>query len=272
MLKAVVEDFLRLLRINVDNISQTYAMAQVALTKRYSGSALGVVWSLVKPIIFIAAYWFAIGVGLRGAAAIGTVPYIYWLIPGIVPWFFINDALLTGGTAVRSNSHFVTKMVYPVATLPISETLSLYFVHLVMMCLVTAVFVVSGFGLSLYFLQLPYYLFCCIAFAAVMAMLLSALTAVSQDVQHAVKSAMTLLFWFTPVLWSADNIGSPLKLVLLANPIYYILNGYRNTFVGERWFFQDWQYTAYFWAFMIVASLLASFVFTKLEPEFADAL
>ena len=272
MLNSVVEDFLRLLRINIENISRTYAMAQVTLTKRYSGSALGVTWSLVKPMIYVFAYWFAVAIGIRGSRPMGAVPYILWLIPGIMPWFFISDAITTGGAAIRSNAHFVTKMVYPVATLPISEVLSLYFVHLMMMCLTTALFVVSGFGLNIYFLQLPYYFLCCLAFAAVVATLLSALTAVSQDVLQAVKSLITLMFWLTPVLWSADNLGSPLKQIILANPIYYIISGYRNTFVSQRWFFQDWQYTIYFWTVMVGLTLLASYVFAKLEPEFADVL
>jgi ABC-type polysaccharide/polyol phosphate export permease len=272
VLNAVVEDFLRLVRINTLNIKRTYAMAQVTLTKRYSGSALGVAWSLVKPIIFVFAYWFAVAVGIRGNQPMGNVPYILWLIPGIMPWFYIADALTVGGSAVRSNSHFVTKMVYPVATLPISEVLSLFFVHLMMMCLSTAVFVVSGFGLSIYFLQLPYYLLCCLAFTGVMAMLLSALTAVSQDVLQAVKSFITLLFWLTPVLWSADNLGAPIKQIILSNPIVYIITGYRNSFVTQRWFFQDWQYTIYFWTAMVGLTLLASYLFTKLEPEFADVL
>jgi len=272
VLNAVVEDFLRLVRINTENFRRTYAMAQVTLTKRYSGSALGVTWSLVKPIIFVFAYWFAVAIGIRGGKPMGSVPYILWMIPGIMPWFYISDALTIGGSAIRSNTHFVTKMVYPVATLPISEVLSLFFVHLMMMCLSTAVFIVSGFGLSIYFLQLPYYLLCCLAFTAVLSILLSALTAVSPDVLQAVKSLITLFFWLTPVLWSADNLGSPLKQLILANPIVYIISGYRNTFVNERWFFQDWQYTIYFWALMVVLTLLASYVYTKLEPEFADVL
>jgi ABC-type polysaccharide/polyol phosphate export permease len=248
-------------------------MAQVTLTKRYSGSALGVAWALIKPIMYIFAYWFAMTIGLRASSQVAGVPYILWLIPGLMPWFYISDALTIGGSAVRSNTHFVTKMAYPVATLPVSEVLSLYFVHLVMMCLVCAVFVVSGFGLNIYFLQIPYYLACCLAFTIVMAMLLSALTAMSQDVRQAIKSILTLLFWLTPILWSADRIPSPfLKALVLSNPIAYITSGYRNTFVTQRWFFQDWQYTIYFWAVMVVLAILASFVFTKLEPEFADVL
>jgi ABC-type polysaccharide/polyol phosphate export permease len=272
VLNAAVQDFLRLVRINVENFERTYAMAQVALTKRYSGSALGAVWALVKPLIFIFAYWFAVAVGIRGGKPMGSVPYILWLIPGIMPWFFISDALTIGGAAVRTNSHFVTKMVYPVATLPISEVLSLFFVHLMMMCISTAVFVVSGYGLSVYFIQLPYYLLCCLAFAGVMSMLLSALTAVSHDVLQAVKALITLLFWLTPILWSADKLGSPIKQIILANPVVYIISGYRNTFVYQRWFFQDWQYTIYFWGVLVVLALLASYVFTKLQPEFADVL
>ena len=272
MLNAVVNDFVRLVRINVDNIGRTYAMAQVTLTKRYSGSALGVAWALIKPLIFVFAYWFAVAIGIRGSKPMGGVPYILWLIPGIMPWFYIADALTIGGAAIRSNSHFVTKMVYPVATLPVSEVLSLFFVHLMMMCFSTAVFVVSGFGLSIYFLQLPYYLLCCLAFTLVTSTLLSALTAISQDVLQAVKSLITLLFWLTPVLWSADNLASPVKQIVLADPICYITAGYRNTFVYQRWFFQDWQYTIYFWAAMVGLTLLASYLFAKLEPEFADVL
>jgi ABC-type polysaccharide/polyol phosphate export permease len=272
VLNAVVSDFINLVTINVKNINRTYAMAKVTLTKRYSGSALGVFWSLVKPIIFVFTYWFAMTVGIRSGRPIGNVPYILWLIPGIMPWFYISDALTQGGSAIRANAHFVTKMVYPVATLPVSEVLSLYFVHLMMMCLSTAIFVVSGFGLNIYFLQLPYYLLCCLAFTTVVAMLISALTAVSQDIQQAIKSFITLLFWVTPILWSADNVPSPIKQIILSDPICYIVAGYRNTFIGQRWFFQDWQYTIYFWVAIAAIGLLASYVFTKLEPEFADVL
>ena len=273
MLNGIVADFLRLLDINAKNLARTYAMAQVTLTKRYSGSALGVTWSLVKPIVFVFAYWFAMTIGIRASRSINDIPYILWLIPGIMPWFYISDALTIGGSAVRANTHFVTKMVYPVATLPISEVLSLFFVHLMMMCLTIATFVVSGFGISIYFLQLPYYLLCCLAFTTSMAMLLSAITAMSQDVRQAVKSTLTLLFWLTPVLWSADKIPSPfLKQLVLCNPISYITAGYRNAFVNQRWFFQDWQYMIYYWALMAIMAMLASYVFTKLEPEFADVL
>lgn len=267
-----VHDFLRLFRINAHNLRRTYAMAQVTLTKRHSGAALGVTWALVKPAVYVAAFWFAVAVGIRGNKPMAEAPYILWLIPGIMAWFFISDALTIGGTAIRSNSHFVTKMVYPVATLPVSEVLSLFFVHLMLMCITVAIFIVSGFGLSIYFLQLPYYIFCALAFAVVMAMLLSALTAVSRDIMHSVKSFMTLMFWISPILWSPNNVTGVVRLIVLVNPITYIVTGYRNAFIYKTWFFSDWEYTLYFWIVTAALGLLASYVFSRLEPDFADVL
>lgn len=267
-----VKDLVRLCTINAENLRRTYAMAHVTLTKRHSGSALGVGWTLAKPMVFIGAFWFAVALGIRGNHPMGGVPYILWLIPGILPWFFIQDALTIGGASIRSNSHFVTKLVYPVATLPVSEVLSLFFVHLMLMCIAVAIFVISGFGLSLYFLQLPYFILCTFVFSVVMATLLSALTTISNDILHGVRSVMTLMFWLSPVLWSADNVSGILRVFVIANPITYLVGGYRNAFVTQRWFFADWGYALYFWVLMVVLALLASFVFSRLEPEFADVL
>jgi len=267
-----VQDFLRIFWTNAQNLKRTYAMALVMLNKRHSGSALGVLWALVKPLMLIAALWFAVAVGIRGGETVGGTPYILWLIPSMMCWNLLSDSLVIGGGAVRSNGHFVTKMVYPVATLPVSEVLSLFFVHLMLMAITIAIFVLSGYGLSVYFLQFPYYMLCTLVFTVVSATLLSALTAISTDILHGVKSAMTFLFWLSPVLWTTDTLsGLPLAFVK-ANPMTYLLNGYRASFVTQKWFFADMGYTLYFWGFMAVLALLASFIFSRLEPEFADVL
>ena len=202
----------------------------------------------------------------------GDVPYILWLLPGIIPWFFLSDSLTTGGTAIRANSHLVTKMVYPVATIPVSEVLSLFYVHMMMLGIMIAIFLFSGFGLTVYFVQIVYWVATCLLFAIVVATLLSALTAVSRDIGHMVKSTIQALFWLSPILWSADRLDGTLRLIIMANPIAYLVQGYRNCFVYETWFFEQWRYMAYFWLLMLGLILFTSFLFTKLQNEFADVL
>lgn len=263
---------MNLLRINREYFPRTVAMSRVLLDKRYSGSLLGFGWALVKPSVFIAVYWFAVAIGIRGGRSMGEIPYILWLIPGIVPWFFISDSFTTGGTAIRNNSHLVTKIVYPVPTIPVSEVLSLFYPHVMMLGITTAIFLFSGWGVSIYYIQIVYYLFATLAFCIVVATLLSALTAVSRDIGHMVKSTIQMFFWLTPILWSADRLHGTLQLIIKTNPIAYIVQGYRNCFINETWFFEQWEYTLYFWAFMLVLTLLTSFLYARLQREFADVL
>lgn len=267
-----LQSFLNLARINVRERQRVFAMAKVMLEKQYSGSLLGIGWAVVKPSLFIFVYWFAIAVGVRGSQQHDGIPFILWLIPGIIPWFFLSEAFTTGGMSIRHNSHLVTKLVYPVPTIPVSEVLSLLFVHLIMVAIVTAIFLLTGFGLSIYYLQIFYYLACTLWFALAAAVALSALTAISKDVGHMVRSTIQVGFWLSPILWSADKLDGPLRVIIKMNPIAYIVQGYRNCFVNERWFFEQWEYGLYFWAVMLVLTLIGSVLFERLQKEFADVL
>ena len=267
-----VRSFADIVQSNVQHYHRTLRMARVELRKQYSGSSLGFLWALVRPSLFIAVFWFAVAVGLRGNRFFGDVPYLFWLLPGIVAWFFVSDALNNGGSSIRRNSHLVTRVVYPVSTIPVFSVLALFFIHLLLLLLIIGIFVASGWGLHVYFLQLPYYIACALAFGLVAATLISTLGAVSKDAAHLVRAIMTLLFWLTPIIWPLESLEGTLKQVIMLNPITYIIQGYRNSFVLEEWFFDQWEYTLYFWGFMVVFTLFTSFLFGKLKSEFADIL
>ena len=63
---------------------------------KYAGSYLGIVWAFVQPIVTILVYWFVFSVGLK-AGNVSDYPFVLYLVSGIVPWFFFQDAL-NGGT------------------------------------------------------------------------------------------------------------------------------------------------------------------------------
>ena len=64
---------------------------------RYAGSYLGIVWAFIQPVITILVYWFVFSVGFRSGTGDLGVPFVLYLVAGIVPWFFFQDALI-GGT------------------------------------------------------------------------------------------------------------------------------------------------------------------------------
>ncbi|MFZ7119667.1 MAG: ABC transporter permease [Eubacteriaceae bacterium] len=260
-----------IIKENFKNIKRTYEMSIKELDKKYSGAALGVIWALVKPMLFIFVYWFAIEVGIRGNKDVGG-PFILWLISGIIPWFYISETLIYGGTSLRQNKHLITKMVYPISTIPTFRVLSQLYVHIAMVVITIIIFMISGHPPDVYYLQLFYYLACIFLFMTLTSWLTSALVVVSRDFEHLLKSITTMLFWMTPIIWSLENLQKPLNYIIMLNPIYYFVKGYRDIFFNKEWFFENINYTLYFWGVMIVLALLGSFVFNRLKDEFSDIL
>ena len=66
-------------------------LAVADFKKRFVGSALGIIWMFIQPIITVLIYFVIFQLGFK-SQPVADVPYVLWLIPAIVPWFFFNDA------------------------------------------------------------------------------------------------------------------------------------------------------------------------------------
>lgn len=264
---------LNIIKENITNTGRTIEMSIKDLVKKYSGAALGVLWAIVKPMLFISVYWFAIDVGIRGAGkATGEYPFILWLISGIIPWFYISETLIYGGTAFRQNKHLITRMVYPISTIPTFRMLSQLYVHMAMFVIVSLIFFFTGHPPDIYYIQVIYYLFCIFAFMTILSWTTASLVVISRDFEHLLKSITQMLFWLTPIIWPLDNIKGSIKYLVMMNPIYYFIKGYRDIFINKEWFYENIQYTLYFWGVMLILGILGGYIYNKLKDEFADIL
>ncbi len=270
-----------LIRLNFVHRRKSFSMAGSDLKKKYRGSLFGWAWSIVRPIVFIVVYWFAISMGIRGNKPITlsdgrNVPFIIWMIPGVITWFLLQETLSDGVVCIRKNSHLVNKMVFPIPTIPIFSVIAYCFSHLLMILISTIIFIsVPGIGLTVKYFQIIYYfalffLFCCITAAFI-----GALGVISRDFEQLIKAIMNVFFWMSPVLWQIDRIEEKhkvLALIIKLNPYNYFITGYRDTFLGGKWFWEHYAYTAYILVFLLVYALFTAHLFKKLSPEFADVL
>lgn len=267
---AALGDFIS---VNLRERRTTFALARLELKKEYGGAALGKGWAVIRPITFISVYWFAVEIGLRGSRTMpGDLPYLVWLVPGIFAWFFVTAVLNTGGKSVRAHSHLVTRMVFPVETIPVFTVLSLFLVHLALMIGVVCIYFFLGYAQDLFVLQLLYYFFASFVFGCVTATFISALTTISKDIVYLMKSIVQMLFWLSPNLWPLSNLNGTLRTAVMLNPVAYLVEGYRGALVYDTSFGDQWLYHLYFWGFMTIFSLVTAQVWTRLRPEFADVL
>ena len=97
---------------------QLLKLAKADIVKTYSGAALGWAWAIIKPTVMVLVLWFAFSVGLRVNSEVNGYPYILWVLAGMVPWFYMSDMISQGTGAILRYRYLVTKMKFPISTIP----------------------------------------------------------------------------------------------------------------------------------------------------------
>lgn len=245
---------------------------------KFAGSYLGIIWAFVQPVITIFVYWFVFEKGFKPAAinnAQGVeVPYVLWLIAGMVPWFFFSDALSGGTRALLDYSYLVKKVVFQIDVLPIVKVISAIFVHLFFMAFAVLLYAIYGYYPDLYTLQILYYSVCMVILVLGLTYLTSSIVVFFRDLNQIINIVLQVGVWVTPIMWNMDtmDIAPVFKSILKLNPLYYIVQGYRDAFINKVAFWERPELTIYFWLFTIACVFLGNHVFKKLRMHFADVL
>jgi ABC-type polysaccharide/polyol phosphate export permease len=237
---------------------------------RYAGLSLGAIWALLQPAVTIAVYYFVFQVGFK-SVPVANVPYLPWLVAGIVPWFFFSEGW-SGATGVLFEySYLVKKLVFNVSILPTVKVLAAFFTHCVFTALAIVVALLFGFG-STALLQLPYYALCAFAFSLAVGYITAALAPFARDVTQIVGICLQLGFWITPIAWSYTMMGEPLQRILKLNPMLYIVEGFRDSLITGTWFIYKPMLTIWFWIVTGALFAVGMLLFRRVRPHFPDVI
>ena len=256
----------------VQNRKIIWQLVEKDIKNQYLGSFLGITWAFIQPMIFISAIWFVFGIGMRGARLSGDAPFLLYLISGMIMWMFFSGALSSSTTSISQNSFLVKQMVFRTSMLPIVKILSEMVVHTIFIVLVVIVFLAHGFSITIYHVQIIYYLFSTFIFLLGLSLITSSVVLFFKDLMQIIQIVVRIGFWFTPVFWHIDMIPVKFQPLLKANPAYYLVMGYRDCLLNKTWFWEHPGLTLYFWCLTILIFLIGSIVFRKLKPHFADVL
>lgn len=255
------------------------SLAKNDFKTKFAGAYLGIIWAFVQPVVTVLIYWFvfdkAIGarVQIRGDL---PLPYVLWLVSGIVPWFFFSDCVSAGTVALVEYNYLVKKVVFNIDILPVVKVISSIFVHIFFVAFTVLLFLLFGYMPDFYMLQALYYSLGVLILALGIAYLTSSVSVLFPDVRQIVNIALQVGIWMTPIMWNIDDMKSKIPgaamVILKCNPLYYIVQGYREAFIDKAWFWEHPGMTAYFWVFTAVICWLGVTVFKRLKVHFADVL
>ncbi|MBQ9942213.1 MAG: ABC transporter permease [Christensenellaceae bacterium] len=252
---------------------QIIKLSRSELITTYKGAALGPAWAVVNPAITIFVYWFAFQIGLRTNGNVRGVPFFLFLAVGMIPWFFMKESITQGANCFRAKKAFVTKMRFPVSTIPTFTMLSKLFVTAILTALIYILVLIMGVKPSIYNLQIFYYMICMFLFFTVLAWTTAPLSVISKDFLNIVRAVITAIFWLSGIVWDPYSLSNPvLRRIVLASPVSYISQGYRNSFLYEKWFFETRFETVMFFAWLAVFFVIGLYTYKKLRKTMPDVL
>lgn len=250
----------------------TWSLAVNDFKTKYAGSYLGIFWAFVNPLVTTAVYWFVFQVGLKSGRTC-DFPFVLWLMSGLVPWFFFQDALTGGTNALLEYNYLVKKVVFDIDILPIVKVISAFFIHVFFTVFILVLCACYGYFPTVYTLQIVYLMVCNVALSLGLAYLTSAIVGFFRDLTQIINIILQVGVWMTPIMWDATQyLGPKMQLIMKLNPMYYIVEGYRDALLAKEWIIGDGIWTIYFWVITVVIWILGVTIFKKLKVHFADVL
>lgn len=248
-----------------------WSLTKKDLRQRYLGSVLGILWAFIQPTISVLIFWFVFQVGFKSMPVEGF-PFVLWLCCGMFPWFFFTDAWTGATNAIVANSFLVKKVVFRVSLLPIIQIMSALAVNCFFVCMLFVMFAIYGYLPSIYNVQVVYYLGALICLVFGLSLITSSLMVFLKDIGQFVAMFIQFGFWATPIFWSLKMIPDWLHWIFKLNPVYYIVEGYRASFIYHQWFWELGLVNISFWLETGAIMLFGAYLFKKLRPHFADVL
>lgn len=270
-MKNNINHFINFLRDVYRGRQVIYLMSLNDFKARFVGSYLGIFWAYIQPLVMIMVIWFVFQVGFR-ATPIEDVPFILWLSCGLIPWFFFTEGLGSSTGSLFEYSYLVKKVVFRTSLLPLVKILSAYYVHIFFIVLLVAMFIIYGYRPNIYYLQLIYYSFAQVMLLLGLSWITSSLAVFIKDTAQFVGVVLQIGFWFTPILWPISMVDDRYHIFFKLNPMFYIVEGYRDSLILGVGFWHRYNQSLYFWLITALLFFVGALLFKKLRPHFPDVL
>lgn len=255
----------------LSNQSLIISMAKRELANQYVGSFLGFLWTVINPLVTIFVFWVIFSVGFK-VQPVDDVPFVVWLTAGMTAWYCFASIVAESTNSVVGSAQLIKKTLFPASILPIVKLVSGLVIHIVFLSILMLLLFYEKMPVSLYYLQFFYYLICMLALALGLGWFLAAINVFVKDTGHVVGVILQLGFWATPIFWNITIMPESWQFYFKLNPMFYIVQGYRESFIYFEPFWNHPYQALYFWTFTLLVLFTGIYVFKKLRPHFVDAL
>lgn len=244
------------------------------IEQRHRGSALGLVWSVLQPLMMMAIYTVVFGLifkgSYKGIENQSTMDYALGIFLSITIFQTVSEIISSSPSAVVGQPNLVKKVVFPLEILPLANLGAALYQFCISLILVLLGVIIVGQGLSLHSALFFVALLPLIPLTLGLALLLSSLGVFLRDIQYAAGPISMVLMYSSAVFFSANMIPPAIWAYLKFNPLIHVIEQARAVLLWH----QPLHLTGLAYSFTcgLIILALGIFTFKKLKPAFADVM
>lgn len=241
---------------------------------RHKGSHLGLIWSLLNPLLMLGMYVFVFGYVFKGRFNSlhpeTRVEYALGIFLGLSIFHFFAEVLGIAPSVIISNPNLVKKVVFPLEILPASAVVSALFHGVISLALAILGVAFFGPGLTLYALWVIPVVLSLALLTLGLAWAVSAIGVFFRDIGQVTAFASMALMFCSAVFYPISSIPAYAWAILRFNPLLLAINIIRDVVIWHL--SPNYLHIAYVAFSGIVAGLAGRWCFRRLAPAFADVL
>lgn len=267
----------RLIRYNPVRVFWIYRLfiwrsAISDLRYRYAGSAMGVFWNVLIPLlqILILTVVFSRIMEIRLPGAGSATAFAIYLCSGLLPWIGFSECITRGTQSLVENTNYLKKLPIPeevfVANSTVGGTLSVG----ISMVLLFVFAIVLKAPITWTWLAAPLVILLLQAFGFGLGLMLGSLNVFFRDIGQGLGIVLQMWMWLTPIVYVKEILPALFQELLVFNPAFPFIDSLQRIVVRGLW--PDRWHWGLMTLWALIAPLAGYMILQKLKPEIRDVL
>lgn len=241
-------------------------LTQKELKVKYKNSFFGYLWSIAHPLAFAFVFLVAFKIVMR----VEIEDYALFLIAGLFPWQWFSNSVSAAPWVFLGNASIIKKVNFPRNLMPFTQVFQ-DMIHFILAIPVIVVFLFiyhKSPSLS-WFYGIPILLLIQFLITYGIALMVASTNLFFRDLERLTVVFVTLLFYFTPIIYPEKMIPEKYKQLINLNPLSPLMINWRNLFLNGT--LESFSLSVSL-GYALLAFAISYVVYRKLSWKFAEVL
>ncbi|MDD9266620.1 ABC transporter permease [Paenibacillus sp. GCM10023248] len=267
-------NILQLLRIIGKNRELVQQFVKREVITKYKGSYLGMMWSIITPLIMLSIYTYVFGYIFKSkwdfAVSSTKQEFAITVFCGMIIFAIFSETITKSPSIITNNPNYVKKVVFPLEILPLSLLGGAVVNFLIGLVILLAGKVIFIGPLNWEFFYIPVILLPLLIVSLALSYIFASLGVYLRDLEHTIGITVQALYLLTPIFYPISAIPTQIRSLFLFNPIAGIVDNMRKIIIWGM------KPDMALWGYQIIGSIILLQIgywwFMKLRKGFADVI